>query len=255
MKSIQTNIIKALMLLHLLSGAVAKAAEAECEPLKDKLLASSKLSPRDRSISLVDLEQLILKGEDCAKNLLGRIYYEGGTLPKDVNKAHEIFYDLSLKGYPPATFNLAYLSIKESRESPENIVGLLQGLMIKFSGDRQWGHISASSRELAWDYLDEIKHSGNTDISKITELRIKHQRLSTDTTAQLANAVQSRTDDLRGQADAIVGLLSIGLAANAIGQRAAIASRPTTFSSPAFTPRLYSVTPTGSSNILYLIPH
>jgi hypothetical protein len=227
--------------------------EAACDSLKARVSASSELPTLEKKRLLTDIEGLIFRDEKCAKNILGRLYYSGTLLPKDVSKAHQIFYELSQQSYPPAMYNLAYLSMKEGTESPENIVNFLHGLMVNFVGDREWGYISAGARDLAGDYLDELRATKNP-LQNLSELRNSHTKLATDTTMYLASVVQNRTNEFRSQSDTIASMLMVGMSAYAVGQKISLANRPIQFQSSPFAPRFYTVVPTGSPNILYLIP-
>ena len=165
------------------------AKDSDCENVKNKVQTLPNPSAVERKVVLGELEGLILQGEICAKNMLGRLYYEGVFLKKSVNLAHEIFYDLAQHGYAPAEFNLVYLALKEKREAPESIVSFLHGLMIKYLGDRQWGYISASSRELAGDYIDELRSSAGSSV-QLQTLQEQHRKLAAETTFHLAEMVK-----------------------------------------------------------------
>jgi len=227
--------------------------EESCASVKKRLTTEHQTGTGKRDI-LRDVDNLIRQNEPCAKNILGRIYYDGIYLPQDKEKARAIFYDLAQQRYPPATFNLAYFAIKERQETPMAIIGLLHGLMLQYLGDREWGYISASSRDLVWGYLDELS-AVKFDPTELDILRDQHRILAANSTHQLAEAVKARTADLRTQSDAIMGLITLGLAANAISRSGGI-SRPFPLpTTTGFSPRLYTVVPTGSPNVLYLIPH
>jgi hypothetical protein len=240
--------IVAIINISLITSSLA--SETECESLKNKF--NSGIPPIETKSFLTTLERLISFDNMCAKNLLGRIYYTGNPLNQDTEKGYAIFYDLARKGYPPALYNIAYIAIKEKRESPEAIIELLHGIMINYLGDRDWGYISANSRELAWDYLNEIKNDTNPEIYKI--LYERHRQISSESTLKLANAVRARTQEVREQSDAIVGLLAIGAASYAVGQRLATINRPTYIYSNQFLPRNFTVIQTGNPNILYFLP-
>jgi hypothetical protein len=249
---------RAITAALLLGTTACMAEEAACENVKINIQKITKPTAIEAKEVLKDLEKLILGNESCAKNILGKLYYRGDFLGRDIDRAHEIFYDLTQRGYPPAAFNLVYLSIKEKKESPEFIVEFLNGLMINYLGDRQWGYISAGARDLAGDYLDELNASSILSQDKIKIMREEHQKLSIKTTTHLAEMVKARTSDLRGQSDAIMGILALGVAASAISQRNILARQQTfrpSFQSQPFAPRLYSVVPMGSPNLIYLIPH
>jgi hypothetical protein len=226
------------------------ASDSDCESLKNNF--NSGVSPTETKSFLSILERLINSDNMCAKNLLGRIYYTGKLLDQDLEKGYAIFYDLARKGYPPALYNIAFVAIKEKREDPEAIIELLHGLMINYLGDQEWGYISANSRELAWDYLEKIKYDINPDRHR--NLYERHRQISSEATLKLANAVKARTQEVREQSDAIVGLLAIGAASYAVGQRLANINRPTYIYSNQFSPRNFTVIQTGNPNVLYFLP-
>lgn len=243
----------------LLSGAAACIAnETACENVKINIQKQINPSAADALLVLKDLERLILNNEYCAKNILGKLYYGGIYLIRNIDRAHEIFYDLTQRGYPPAAFNLAYFTIQEKKESPELIINFLDGLMVNYLGDRQWGYISAGARDLAGDYLDELNASSDFSQNQINIMRKQHQKLSAETTSHLAEMVKARTSEIRGQSDAIVGILALGMAASTISQRNILTRQPAfrpSFQSQPFSPRLFTVVPLGSPNLIYLIPH
>lgn len=245
---------KALLLIMLLLSEICVAGESECLNLKNKIRNQNPPTAGERTLILGEVTRLVSKSEYCAKNILGRMHYEGVHLSKNVDQAHAIFYDLSQQGYPPAMYNLAYLAIKEERESPEEIVNLLHGLMIKYLNDSQWGYIAANARELAGDY---IQSTTNLVYERKKILQEQHLKLATEATSYLADLVKARTNEVREQSDAIADVLIIGVAAYSIGSRVAAArsARQLQVQQSPFAPRLYTVVPTGAPNMLYLIPH
>jgi len=247
---------KTLLLLALIFANISFAAESECLSLKNKIKIQAASSIVERAPILGEVAKLISNSENCAKNILGRLHYEGVYLIKNVEQAHAIFYDLSQQGYPPAIYNLAYLSIKEKRESPEEIVNLLHGLMVKFHNDSQWGYIAANARELAGDYIQDLRTS-NLSYERKTILQEQHQRLAAEITSHLADLVKARTSEVREQTDAIATVLMAGVAAHSIGNNLAPArsARQLPVQQEPFAPKRYQVVPIGSPNLLYLIPH
>jgi len=239
------------LIAFLISSTNVNASEAECSRLKSQLAVDT---ASKKTEILNEIDTLIKSNEPCAKNLLGRIYFEGILLSKDTEKAHAIFYDLSQQSYPPAFYNLAYLSIRENRALPTEIMPLLHGIMVKYLGDSQWGYLSASARELGWDYLDSLS-SNQIDSNTLRILKEQHKLLVGSTSNQLADIVKNQSESVRNQSNTILQLILIGVAAASLGN---VLSGPNTFHSAnstlTSTPHLYQFTPTSSSNILYMIP-
>ena len=211
-----------------------------------------------------DLNLLIQNDSLCAKNILGKIYYEGRLISKDVDKAHGIFFDLAEKSYPPAMYNLALLSIHERKATPEDNLKFLHGLMIKYSGDDAWGYISSNSRELGFDYLDSLK---NTEFIKPSDLEVLnrlHADMASRSANHLADRVKNRTAETRKRSDAIAEVLLIAGAAYMVGNAVANSSMMTggnvyraAPSNPVGVfapPRAYLVMPTANPSILYGVP-
>lgn len=237
--------------------------ESNCDQLKKTINSKEHLNLELKSKFFDNLNSLIQQNENCAKNLLGRIYFEGVLIPQDKEKAQGIFYDLAEKEYPPGFYNLAYFFITENKGDPAVNMDLLHGLMIKYSGDADWGYLSANSRELGWDYLRKLeKTSLNKDL--LLELKEQHKNITEKNINELAEAVKNRTKEIKGQSDAIMAVLAIGTAAIAISRSGLLASQgagygssrlPTTMYLPSGSnPRFYQFMPTANPGILYGVP-
>jgi hypothetical protein len=232
------------------------AAEKDCESIKRRV---SSASSGDRASVLKELEPLLRKEEPCAKNLLGRLHFEGKIIEKNHEKAHAIFFDLSQRGYPPAMYNLAYFFIQKKDTPPDEIITFLHGLIAQFSGHSEWGYIAANSRELGWDYLESIMVSGRND-EKILALRERHKIVSERATNQLAESVKAKSHAVREQSGTIIAVISAGVMISSVvgaAGNSALPARSITSNSPssfASSPRLYQLIPTGNSNVLYTLP-
>lgn len=229
---------------------VSYANNIECERIKSDLEAN-KIEKKNEV--LAKLDELIKQDNDCAKNLLGKIYFEGRLLDKDEDKAHAIFYDLANRNYPPAMYNLAYIAIKKNLESPEAISTFLQGIMISFQGNREWGQISANSRDLLWEYFDLLE-SRNYDKEFISALREKHKVLVTESNSKFVDEINARTNEIRNNSDSFVLGIMLATAVYALGPKLNSSANTSSWSPRPFSPKLYNIVPTGTPNTIYMIP-
>jgi hypothetical protein len=251
-----------LILAILLFPAFSYGAESDCDTLKRVINSKEVISPESKKELFERLSFLIQKNENCAKNLLGRVYFEGVIIPQNKEKAQGIFYDLSEKDYPPALYNLAYFFINENKGDPVVNMDLLHGLMIKYSGDADWGYISANSRELGWDYLAKLEQS-NISKEVLIDLKEQHKNITEKNINELAEAVKSRTKEVKSQSDSIMAVIAVGAAAVAITRTGMLAQGagytsnrlPVTMYLPSGSnPRFYQFMPTANSGILYGVP-
>jgi hypothetical protein len=256
------KLIVAFLWFALGNMGAAHAAESDCDGLRKIVNQKNNLDESSKKAFFFEIDLLIKKDENCAKNLLGRMYFEGYLVPADKQKAHGIFYDLTLKNYPPSFYNLAYFFISENKGEPEINLNLLHGLMIKYSGDPEWGYISANSRELGWDYINQLEKSPS-DKRLIEELKEQHRGVTENNVNQLAEAVKKRTRDVKSQSDTIMAVIAIGGAAVAISRSGILAPRgnyqsnlPTSMYLPsgAPNPRFYQFMPTANPGLLYGVP-
>ena len=261
--AINTRLSIFFLFLACLYPVASHGKETDCDSLKKVLNAKEIVGIDEKKVFFEKLNSLILNNENCAKNLLGRIYFEGGIVSQNKDKAQGIFYDLAEKEYPPGLYNLAYFFITQSKGDPAVNMDLLHGLMIKYSGDADWGYISANSRELGWDYLNKLEQS-DIGREKLFELKAQHKSISEKNINELAEAVKSRAREVRSQSDAIMAVVAVGAAAAAITRSGLLApsgggyssSRlPTTMYLPSGSnPRFYQFMPTSNPGILYGVP-
>lgn len=251
-----------LVFLNFVFSALSYGGESDCDQLRKIVNSREVLSSEAKKELFINLNHLIQKDEYCAKNLLGRVYFEGLIVPQSKEKAQGIFYDLSEKNYPPAFYNLAYFFITENKGDPAVNMDLLHGLIIKYSGDADWGYISASSRELGWDYLSKLEQS-NISREALIELKEQHKGITEKNINELAEAVKNRTKEVKSQSDAIMAVVAVGAAAVAITRTGILAQGagytsnrlPTTMYLPSGSnPRFYQFMPTANSGILYGVP-
>lgn len=252
-----------LMLILFMISMPSHSVESDCVELKKVVNTKEVLTIETKKEFFEKLNSLIQKKENCAKNLLGRIYFEGLLVPQDKEKAQGIFYDLAENEYPPGFYNLAYFFVTQNKGDPAVNMNLLHGLMIKYSGDVEWGYISANSRELGWDYLRKLEEvSFNKET--LLELHEQHKSITEKNINELAEAVKNRTKEIKSQSDAIMAVVAIGTAAVAISRSGILAGQgagygsnrlPSTMYLPSGSnPRFYQFMPTANPGILYGVP-
>lgn len=249
--------------LNFVFSALSYGGESDCDQLKRIVNSREVLSSEAKKELFANLNHLIQKNENCAKNLLGRIYFEGVIVPQNKERAQGIFYDLAEREYPPGFYNLAFFFVVENKGDPAVNMDLLHGLMVKYSGDVGWGYISANSRELGWDYLKKLE-GASIDADVLRELQEQHKSVTEKNINELAETVKNRTKEIKNQSDAIMAVLAIGAAAVAISRSGVLASQgagygssrlPTTMYLPSGpNPRFYQFMPTANPGILYGVP-
>ena len=249
---------------------------ASCDSLRADFMAGA----RPSSASFSRLSVLVKEDDLCVKNLVGRLHYEGKHFPKDLERAHSIFYELSERNYPPAQFNLAYILSADENVDPRVVVSLLQGLVISYVGTDDYGKLASNARELGRQYLEKVAAScGTSDVcpskieyssEDIRVIRNTFEGVVRSATYNTAAATIQRKRELKSKTDAFdafVGMLTLGMAAHSISQN--IALRATNAANAAnaaamvngnalnianqMRSRLWSVTPVGG-NMLYMIP-
>lgn len=246
---------------------------ASCDSLRGEFMAAS----RPSSAAFSSLSVLVKEDDLCAKNLVGRLYYEGRHFSKDLERAHSIFYELSERNYPPAQFNLAYKLSNDEEVDPRVVVSLLQGIVVSYVGTNDYGKLASNARELGRQYLEKIaancgtsdaclKKTGYTTVD-IQLLQNEFENAVKSATHSVALDTVQRSREQKASVDAFVGMLSLGMAAYSVGQNLALrASNAANAANAAATaqsnalnianqmrPRWYSVTPVGG-NMLYMIP-
>jgi len=208
------RLIAGIAVASLLSS---NAWAAECESIKRQYAEVKQESGADGAPEkfIKSIQTEVDAANLCARNLLGRIYYEGVILPRSVERATAIFNDLSNRGYPPAMYNLAYVLIKENQSDPRTIMTFIHGIMHNYYGSKEWGLIASDARELGWDYLAQLERDGPQP-----ELRKMQEHAADVNVLALANRVQARTNAVHRQAEMIgqlvtvSTLLSVGAAVN-----------------------------------------
>lgn len=202
----------------------------------------------------MELDKRVKENELCAKNLLGRLYFEGVNVDKDIDRAHAIFFELANNAYPPAQFNLAFVLSKKPEVEPETVLNLLQGIIVRYTGLYDYGYIALKARDFGREYLSELSKD------KQSKLTPPFENLIRETTTNAAIQIRNNTRARNEKEDDIMGMLTMGVYGAAIGSKLGTAlsnSRNAGMPAAQFNtiqPRMYSVYPMGG-NYLYAIPH
>lgn len=236
----------------LLLTTTNSVASSECESLKD-LAAKPTLTDVDKTQFLDNLRRLVAADDHCAKNLLGRLTYQGKILPKDIEKAYAIFFDLANKSYPPAMYNLAYFYIEQKTLPPEGILDLLKGIMARFAADPEWGIIAADARELGWEYLNtQLLQDRNSP--HLRALERSFGEMSNSTVLRAAQEAVETRNSYHAASNVIIGLMALGAAASIANNAmtAQATSYSSTYTIPAPSPRFFSLMNTPQPGVYYL---
>lgn len=231
----------------------AFANEADCQSMKEYLVVKRE-NKTELNSKFIELEKRVKDNEQCAKNLLGRLYFEGVNVDKDFDRAHAIFFELANSAYPPAQFNLAFVLSKKTEVEPEVVLNLLQGLIVRYTGLYDYGYIALKARDFGREYLGELSKEKQATLTPPFENLIKEA--TTNAAVQIRNNTKARNE----KEDDIMGMLTIGVYGAAIGSKLGTAlnnSRNVRMPAAQFNsiqPRMYSIYPTGG-NYLYAIPH
>jgi hypothetical protein len=229
------------------SYGVAHASEGNCEVLKNFF---TETRPKDAQFTnaIKNLDLLIQKNDYCAKNLLGRVYYEGLNFAKDDSKAYAIFFDLSERNYPAAQFNLAFLLSKHKGSDPEVTLTLLQGLVVNYTGHSENGHVARKARDLGREYIS------NLDPEVREAFHAEFEEVVKQATITSAIKIREKTDQRNENNDSLMSILALGSAASSLASRAKALPKP---SNPiiynSVQPQRYFAYPMGGG-YLYLIP-
>ena len=145
------------IVFYFVLALTASAKEPDCQSLKR--FFSSQVENKDKlNRKFTELNRRVKNDHACAKNLLGKIYFEGKNINQDVERAHAIFFELAEKAYPPAQYNLAFVLSKNPTIEPEVVLSLLQALIIRYTGAYDYGHIALKARDLGRVYLSQLNH-------------------------------------------------------------------------------------------------
>lgn len=238
----------ALLLLSHLSISIG----ASCEQLKGSF---AKFSPQDSQArsALSDLQGLVDADDLCAKNLTGRLYFEGVQLPQDKVKAKQIFIDVSNRAYPPGMFNLAYAMSQENPSDPDAVLNLLLGIYAVYVENKEYGYLASKSADFGRSYIQTLKSPQREQYGTAFDKAISENNL---------HAYQKVRDRIQRSDDIVAGLgyvLLAGVAISGISRGMAAQSATTNnyyYTQPVTSGgnRLYQFVPTGNPQTLYAIP-
>jgi hypothetical protein len=222
----------------------------DCESMKSDVNKLDKSSLNLKS-TIEKIESAALKGNFCAKNIIGRIFYEGKIVEKDKNRAKAIFTDLTNLGYAPSSFNLAFALSEEDVPNLDLISNLLIGIYSNYITDKANSALASKARDFGYDYFANIKSEDGEKIKTQFEESIKFANLDGGATLRRQHAEIKRKEEV------IVSILMMGMAiksASNMGKASQAARSPPQFtpSFPAAPNTLYQVTPL-SGNMLYMI--
>ena len=235
----------------------ASAKEPDCQSLKR--FFSSQVENKDKlNRKFTELNRRVKNDHACAKNLLGRIYFEGKNINQDVERAHAIFFELAEKAYPPAQYNLAFVLSKNPEIEPEVVLSLLQALIIRYTGSYDYGHIALKARDLGRVYLSQLNHDKQEIWSQTFENLVRASII--DAATKITNNTKARNR----KEDNIMGMLSMGMLAigvygpfisNTLESKLKFSLDDNSPSKQydSIKPRAYATSPK-ESNYLYLIP-
>lgn len=237
--------------LFVTSIDISRASDADCDDLKSvygDVVAKKKGDRRGQFVE--SLASAVRDDRLCAKNLYGRALVEGVVFEKNLMKAYSVFMDLSDRGYPPAMYNVAFISMEERLNSPEVIFSILHGLIIKYSGDDEWGFLAADARELGWDFLAKIELEGHRDFRGLQEKHREVSSLGVVQTAQLMARLKARADEV---SRVFASVLFLGAMVHGSASVGGYSAQPVVPIAP-YQPQYYTVHSYGP-NYLYVIPH
>jgi hypothetical protein len=158
----------------------------ECTSVKDKILSQADFS----QANLASLKIGVDSDNQCFKNLMGIMLYNGLYFDKDEDRAEKIFYDLSNKDYPEAQFNFGLALTKKHDQDPENVIVLLLGIYKKYGGsDKAESHLASKARNLARFYVDNLN-------SLVADCKNKTAKCSKDFSAINDNTIQNISNKL-----------------------------------------------------------
>ena len=246
-----------LLMFYLIVSLNASAKETECQSLK-KFFSSQVENKNELNKKFKELNRRVSKNQLCAKNLLGRIYFEGKNVNQDFDRAHAIFFELAEIAYPPAQYNLAFVLSKKPAVEPEVVLSLLQGLIIRYTGLYDYGYIALKARDLGREYLSKLNHDKQEILSQTFENLVR------ESTTNAAIKIRNNTKQRNQKEDNIMGMLSMGVVAMGIYGPFLSNTLETTLSNSVdnsnpsnqyntIKPRTYSTFPK-ENNYLYSIP-
>jgi TPR repeat protein len=235
-----------LVLSIVLSG---NCFSVTCEELKNKFNSLEKNSTNIYQ-SLQEYERLAQSGDSCAKNIIGRIFYEGVFVSKDRERAKAIFLNLTNSGYPGAMFNLAYALSEDQNPDYTLISNLLLGIYSKYITDKEYSALAVKARDFGYQLF------AATSVADFNNQKFDFEQGIAAATIEHGRLINEQRIVQKEREDMFVSLLMLGMAAKSVGamsSRNLRAPTPNFSSIPMPPPTLYQVTPLGG-NMLYLLP-
>jgi hypothetical protein len=222
----------------------------DCEVMKSEANKLNK-SSLNLKTSIARIETTALNGNFCAKNIIGRFFYEGRIIEKDRNRAKAIFADLTNSGYAPSSFNLAFALSEDDAPNLELISNLLIGIYSTYITDKANSQLASKARDFGYDYFASLQSEDGLKIKAQFEESIKFANLDGGATMRRQSA------EMKQREEEIVSILMIGMAIKSASNMAraskAVRSSPQFIQPTPMAPTLYHVTPL-SGNMLYMIP-
>ncbi|MEA9567534.1 hypothetical protein [Polynucleobacter sp. AP-Nickl1-40-C4] len=224
------------------------ASAVSCDDLRI-FFQQPKVDNAEISLKVNELEGLINQNDMCAKNLFGRLEYEGQYFPKNDSNAKRIFIDLSNQGYPPAMFNLAYIQAIDKSSNPEEVLGLLLGIYSSYVDSKDYGALARKSMEYGRSYIDTFGQPQRDKLSQSFERAISEANVA----ARDKVSERLRIANERGEALGAVLLAGMGFL---LGARAAsgLAARSATMTTAPQAAPFYTIVPSGTPGVFSVIP-
>lgn len=206
------------------------AFSATCDELKDKILKSNGTDKK----ALTELKSKESDPNLCYKNVLGIMLHEGIVFEKDIEKAGEIFTDLTKQGYKEAQYNLGLALAKRNDVHPERIIQFLLGNYVTFLNEEKDNKMLAKkTRQYLMSYVYDdlpIKHQEcvksndcNEFFSNITQDKLEEVQKKTEFSINYLGGSYSvkKYSEVQAEnkkADAIVAILTLGVSIYNISQ-------------------------------------
>jgi len=197
---------------------ISLGAHATCNELRSLFAQDSTAS----SDVLTRLDNLIKQDDFCGKNLLGKLYFEGKHISRDIERAHAIFYDLAERNYPPAKFNLAFKLSLDASIEPTVVLALTQELFASHVGSEEYGRLANNARDLGRSFIAQLASKAEgPDALRIRALSEGDEDFIRIATQKHAAGVMERSREVQARSDTIEAVLGLGLAVSSVASVAA----------------------------------
>jgi len=235
-----TKLITFFCLLFLF---ISNSYSRECEEIKKAFL--SDLKPTDQDIS--EFKAGVETGNQCLRNLMGILLYEGKFFPKDEEEARKIFYTLSNNNYPESQFNLAWILSKDDNQDPQMVTNILLGIHAKYISDSKNYHLSVKAKDLGRQYITDLpgrvhdckvnkckSFLKNITSESIINLSSNYEEGVSNITIDTGKRLQQAEAKSKANEDAIFAILMIGAATYSIASSAYVRPAATSSVPPGF---------------------